>query len=164
MVNYKSNNGLKIIINKQVKWSMSRLYTICKIKPIRFHCFQCLHPISFSFFRSSPSVLSINVTDTSFRTPLWPSAWMGRGGGRHIVFMCYHENNVPFDYYHNDFVATYALGHITYGYTWLVPMNQRMFIKLSKEYKISDHKWSMAHRVLKSHRSKMSILTYMLSW
>ena len=88
----------------------------------------------------------------------------GAGGGRHIVFMCYHENNVPFDYYHNDFVATYALGHITYGYTWLVPMNQRMFIKLSKEYKISDHKWSMAHRVLKSHRSKMSILTYMLSW
>ena len=79
-------------------------------------------------------------------------------------FMCYHENNVPFGYYHNDFVATCALGHITYGYTWLVPMNQRMFIKLSKEYNISDHKWSMANRVLKSHRSKMRISPYMLSW
>ena len=33
------------------------------------------HPISFSFSGSFPSVLSINITDTSFRKPLWPSIW-----------------------------------------------------------------------------------------
>ena len=34
--------------------------------------------------------------------------------------------------------------------------------KLNKEHNISGHKWSTKHRVLKSHRSKMSII-YMLS-
>ena len=43
-------------------------------------------------------------------------------------------------YHHNGFVATHALGHIMYGYTLLVPMNQRVLNKLSKERNISGHK------------------------
>ena len=30
----------------------------------------------------------------------------------------------PSGYHHNGFVATDALGHMMYGYTLLVPMNQ----------------------------------------
>ena len=33
--------------------------------------------------------------------------------------------------------------------------------KLSKGNNISGHKWSTTHRVLKSHKSKISIITYM---
>ena len=33
--------------------------------------------------------------------------------------MCFHG------YHHNFFVATYAFGHMMYGYTLLVPMKQR---------------------------------------
>ena len=43
-------------------------------------------------------------------------------------------------YHHNDFVPTHALGHIFYGYTLLVPMNQRVLNKLRKVHNISDHK------------------------
>ena len=68
----------------------------------------------------------------------------------------------PPGYHHNGFVATHALGHMMYGYTLLVPMNQRVLNKLSKEHNISGHKRSTTHRVLKSHRSKMSVM-YMLS-
>ena len=68
----------------------------------------------------------------------------------------------PPGYHHNGFVATHALGHMMYGYTLLVPMNQRVLNKQSKERNISGHKISMTHRVLKSHRSKMSII-YMKS-
>ena len=32
----------------------------------------------------------------------------------------------------NGFVVTHALGHIMYGYTLLLPMNQRLLSKLSK--------------------------------
>ena len=32
-------------------------------------------------------------------------------------------------YHHNGFVATYALGHIMYGYTFLVSLNQRVLNK-----------------------------------
>ena len=35
----------------------------------------------------------------------------------------------PPGYHHNGFVATHALGHIMYGYTLLVPMNQRVLNK-----------------------------------
>ena len=38
----------------------------------------------------------------------------------------------PPGYHHNGF-ATHALGHTMYGYTLLVPMNQRVLNKLSKE-------------------------------
>ena len=70
----------------------------------------------------------------------------------------------PPSYYHNRFVASHALGHmIDQLYRLLVPMNQIMLNKLSKEHNISGHKWSLTHRVLKSHRSKMSVI-YMQSW
>ena len=42
-------------------------------------------------------------------------------------------------YHHNGFVATYALGHMMYGYTLLVPMNQRALSKQSKERNISGY-------------------------
>ena len=46
----------------------------------------------------------------------------------------------PPGYHHNGFVATHSLGHMMYGYTLLVPMNQRVLSKLSKEFDISGHK------------------------
>ena len=58
----------------------------------------------------------------------------------------------------NDFGATHAPGHTIYGYTLLVPVNQRVLNKTSMEYNVSSHKWSSSHRVLKSHRSKMNII------
>ena len=35
--------------------------------------------------------------------------------------------------YHNGFAAIYALGHMIYCYTLLVPVNQKVLNKLSKE-------------------------------
>ena len=61
----------------------------------------------------------------------------------------------PPGYHHNGFVETHALGNAMYGYTWLVPMNQRVLNKLSKDRNISGHKLCTTHKVLKSHRSKM---------
>ena len=69
----------------------------------------------------------------------------------------------PLSYHYSGLVAIHALGHMLYGYTLLVPMNQRVLNKLSKEHNISSHKWSTTHRLLKSRKSKMSII-YMLSW
>ena len=43
-------------------------------------------------------------------------------------------------YHHNGFVETHTVGHMMYGYTSLVPMNQRVLNKLSKERNISDYK------------------------
>ena len=40
----------------------------------------------------------------------------------------------PPSYHHNSFLATHALAHTIYGYTSLVPMNQCMLNKLSKEH------------------------------
>ena len=42
----------------------------------------------------------------------------------------------PSGCHHNGFVATHALGHMMYGYTLLVPINQRVLNKLSKEHNI----------------------------
>ena len=42
----------------------------------------------------------------------------------------------PSGCHHNGFVATDALGHMMYGYTLLVPINQRVLNKLSKEHNI----------------------------
>ena len=64
---------------------------------------------------------------------------------------------------HTHIVATYALGHMMYGYTLLVPMNQKMVDKLYKEHNIGGHKWSTTYRVPKSQRSKMGVI-YMQSW
>ena len=43
-------------------------------------------------------------------------------------------------YHHNGFVATHALARTMYGYTLLVPVNQRVLDKLSKELSKSGHK------------------------
>ena len=43
-------------------------------------------------------------------------------------------------YHHDSFVVTPALGHMMYGYTLLVPMNQRVLSKLSKEHNINSRK------------------------
>ena len=49
----------------------------------------------------------------------------------------------PLGYHHNGFATTHALGHMMYGYTLLVPMNQRVLNK----HNISGHKWSTIHRI-----------------
>ena len=46
----------------------------------------------------------------------------------------------PPGYHHNGLMITHALGHMIYGYTLLVPINQRVLKKLSKEHNISSHK------------------------
>ena len=43
-------------------------------------------------------------------------------------------------YHHNCFMATHALGYLMYGYTLLVPVNQRVLNKLSKEPNVSSDK------------------------
>ena len=43
----------------------------------------------------------------------------------------------PPGYHRNGFVVTSGLGHMMYGYTLPVPMNQRKLNKLSKEHNIS---------------------------
>ena len=55
----------------------------------------------------------------------------------------------PPDYHHNGFVATHSLGHMMYGYTLLVPTNQRVLNKLSKEHNISDPR----HTVMPSQKA-----------
>ena len=52
----------------------------------------------------------------------------------------YHIYICPPGYHHSGFVAAHALGHMMYGYTLLVPMNQRVLNKQSKERNISGHK------------------------
>ena len=42
-------------------------------------------------------------------------------------------------YHRNGFVKTHALGHMMYGYTLLVPMNQRVLNKPSKEHNWRAH-------------------------
>ena len=57
------------------------------------------------------------------------------------IYICNHENKMcPPSYHHNGFVATHELGHMMYGYTLLVPVNQKVLNKLNKEHNISGHK------------------------
>ena len=53
----------------------------------------------------------------------------------------------PPGYHYNGFVLTHALGHMMYGSILLVPINQRVLNKQSKEGNISSHKWSTTHKV-----------------
>ena len=46
----------------------------------------------------------------------------------------------PPRYHHKGFMATDVLGHMLYGSTLLVAMNQRVLNKLSKERNGSGHK------------------------
>ena len=50
------------------------------------------------------------------------------------------KTTYPPGYHHNGFVATHALGHMINGYTLLLPVNQRVLSKLSKEHNISGYK------------------------
>ena len=79
------------------------------------------------------------------------------------VYVCIYiyaitKTMYPSSYHRNGFLATHPLGHMMYGYTLLVPMNQRVLNRLIKEHNISGHKWSTTHRLLKFHRSKMGII------
>ena len=69
----------------------------------------------------------------------------------------------PPGYHRNGIVATHEIGHMMYGYTLLVTMNQRVLNKLSKDRNISGHKWSSIRRVPKSQKVKISV-TYLQSW
>ena len=51
----------------------------------------------------------------------------------------YMKTVCPPSYHHIGSVATHPLGHMMYGYTLLVPMNQRVLNKPSKE-RISAYK------------------------
>ena len=53
------------------------------------------------------------------------------------IHICYYEND---GYHHNGFVAIHGLGHMMYGYTLLVSMNQKVLSKLNKEHNIGGHK------------------------
>ena len=46
----------------------------------------------------------------------------------------------PRGYHHHGFVASDAIAHRMYSYTIVVPMNQRVLNKISKERNMSDHK------------------------
>ena len=58
----------------------------------------------------------------------------------------------PPGYHHNGFVATHAHGHMMYGYTLLVPVNQRVLNKQSKER--NSTKFSLSTCSLKVVRTK----------
>ena len=49
-------------------------------------------------------------------------------------------------YQHNGLLATRALGHMMYGYTLLVPVNQSVFNKLGKERNVTGHLSALRHR------------------
>ena len=46
----------------------------------------------------------------------------------------------PLGYHHNGFMETHALGHMTYGYTLLVTMNQKVLEKQRKERNVRGRK------------------------
>ena len=52
----------------------------------------------------------------------------------------------PPSYHNNGSVPTHALEHMMYGYILLVPMNQRVLKKLSKEHNISKEHNTSGHK------------------
>ena len=59
----------------------------------------------------------------------------------HIIYIHTYaimKTMCPPGYYHSDFVDTHALGHMMYGYTLLVPMNQKVLC-------LMDHLWSLIY-------------------
>ena len=46
----------------------------------------------------------------------------------------------PLGYHYSGFMASHALAYMMCGYTLLVPMNQTVLNKLSKERNVSGHK------------------------
>ena len=49
------------------------------------------------------------------------------------------------------------LGHMMYNCKFFVLINRRMLTKLRIWFNVICQKWSMTHKLLESHRSKMSI-------
>ena len=66
----------------------------------------------------------------------------------------------PPGYHNNDFIVTHSPGHIMYGSTFLVPMNQKVLNKPSKVHNVVGHKSSTTHRVLIFHKSMMSVRSF----
>ena len=58
-------------------------------------------------------------------------------------------------YHHNGFVATHAVGHMLYGYTSLVPVNQRVLNKLSKECNVSQYFMKCTSSFLSPKQNKL---------
>ena len=56
------------------------------------------------------------------------------------IYICNHENNVPSRLSPQWLCGISCTWHMMYGYTLLVPMNQRVLNKQSKEHNISGHK------------------------
>ena len=63
------------------------------------------------------------------------SAEMSQKQDKHNIYVIMNKM-CPRGYHHNDIVAAHAPGHMMYGYLLLVPMNQRVLNKLSKEESI----------------------------
>ena len=85
-------------------------------------------------------------------------------------YMCNHENIVPpplppLPPRLLPQWPTLALGHMRGYYTFLVQWTKECSTinKLSKERKMSGHKWSTTHRVRKPHKHKMGV-KYIQSW
>ena len=55
------------------------------------------------------------------------------------------ETICPSCYHHNEFVATHTFGHLMYSYTFLVPTNQTVLKKQSKERNRSSRMHSLVH-------------------
>ena len=58
----------------------------------------------------------------------------------YIYIYAIMKTKCPPGYHHNGFVLTHAFGHMICGYTLLVPINQRVLNKVSKEHNIYGHK------------------------
>ena len=67
----------------------------------------------------------------------------------------------PPSYHHIGFVATHALGPMMYGYTLLVPVNQKVLNKLSKERHDTRTHDPRHTECSKSHKSKKTRWAYL---
>ena len=63
----------------------------------------------------------------------------------------------PPGYHHNGFLATHGLGHMMYSYTLLVPMNQRVLKKTSKEGNKSGNRRSTTHCSVRRRFARIKI-------
>ena len=63
------------------------------------------------------------------------------------------KSTCPLGYHHIGFVATHALEHMMFSYTWLVPVNQRVLNKPSQEHAAMYNRTSCAQvrELVQSH-------------
>ena len=76
--------------------------------------------------------------------------WLGNEYVEH-TYVCININT----YIHRYIIHTYIHRYI---HTYMITIYIYIYV-----YMVSGHKWSMTNRVLKSHRSKMSVI-YLQSW